>query len=266
MTSIDQLGRLGKLQGVQWEGKHGLDVSHLKPLKALYNDGCKCTRTVVIEAGYWGLLWHRNDDGGLEPHWNNGSAQGDENVSENIYQLVCTFSLPGILSGCPPRVNFAKSLPHISHSQTQHRAVFLTIVVFSSAHLVGKYHYHRHVLMSCSRWWPGCPMLLVSLLSQRWLWILWSHSHFAALTARDSLALTVRRAALSPALKVVSLALIWLLSWCRNVATINAPLSLLKTKQNVWAVSTLSRQRLRFCKNRHCLCLRHKAVSIYWKS
>ncbi|KAL7872359.1 hypothetical protein SRHO_G00073420 [Serrasalmus rhombeus] len=41
---------------------------------ALGDDGSECSGTVVIEAGHWRLLWHRDDDGGLEARWNDGST------------------------------------------------------------------------------------------------------------------------------------------------------------------------------------------------
>lgn len=106
-----------------------------------------------------------NDGGGLEPCWNDGSAQR-RYQRENISQLVCTLS-----EHSPKNVNWSssilwvdsvKSFPHISSAWLLgDEVVFLTIMSFYmlnhpsySAHLVAKYQYHREVL-SRSLLWPG---------------------------------------------------------------------------------------------------------------
>lgn len=55
--------------------------------------------------------------------------------------------------------------------------------------------------------WMPCHGFSVSLLSLKWPWIFLACARFASLMARDSLALAVLRASLSPALKAVSRAL-----------------------------------------------------------
>lgn len=79
-------GVVRKLKGVQCGGQQRLDVPPDQPLKALHDDGCECDGPVVIEAGHWGLLRHRDDGGGLETRRNNGAAHGDvKDVSEDIH-------------------------------------------------------------------------------------------------------------------------------------------------------------------------------------
>ena len=117
------------------KGELIFDVPHDKPLKALHDGGSECNGTVVIEAGHLKLLWHRDDGGGLEAHWNDCSAQRDiEYFHENISQLFSEQSDPGAfrwLTLC--RVLHTAAVDRHGTCSFGGGLIFLTIVPFCAS-------------------------------------------------------------------------------------------------------------------------------------
>ncbi len=144
-------------------------------IKELHDDECECNGPVVIEAGHCGILWHRDDSGSLETCRNNGAVRGCvKDVSEDISQLVCTssehFAQNVVWSRSFSWVNFAQSLLYIICGETQYliirrrdelprNGVILCLkmcVRSHSAHLRGRHHCLRQVVLACSWCWFGC--------------------------------------------------------------------------------------------------------------
>lgn len=70
---VDQLDQYANWNGFRGGGR--LDVMHDYLFKALHEDGGKCNRTVVIEAGWRWLLRNWNDCGSSETCGNNSLTQ-----------------------------------------------------------------------------------------------------------------------------------------------------------------------------------------------
>ena len=64
-----------------------------QPFKALHGYRCECYGYIVIQAGYLGVLGHRDEGGLLETCCYSRLGQGQvENVSEDTCQLVSACS------------------------------------------------------------------------------------------------------------------------------------------------------------------------------